>query len=213
MGFWDAEETGAERAARIKGENQAAEHARRQASKEDEREHKQQERWEAENARYRRAEYEADLAAWKKDPTGYERRYSSPFDVEDMPGDPSYDHIRARYQREQTRAQARVQPESGDSPLIVKLIGGAILLFVVLPALAKTVLPVIGGFINVVWTILLSAAAALTVLWIILQVTAGEDPVRQRRAQLFNPVRIGKVIYLVVREHLAERRDRKNAEK
>lgn len=210
MGWFD-DETGAERAARIKGENQAAEHARRQASKEEEREHKQQERWEAENARYQRAEYEADLAAWKKNPEGYERRYSSPFDVPEMPGNPIYDQIRARYLREQ--ANAKAQPESGDTPLIVKLIGGAILLFVVLPALFKMAIPVIGGIIQTVWLIVLCAAAALTVLWLILKLTAGEDPVKNRRAHLFNPVRIGKVVYLVVREHLAERRARKIAEK
>jgi hypothetical protein len=212
MGFWDAEETGAERTARIKGENQAAEHSRRQASKEDEREHKQQERWDAENTRYQRAEYEADLAAWKKNPAEHERRYSSPFDVPDMPGNPIYDQIRARHLREQARAQAKTQPESGDSPLIVKLIGGAILLFVVLPALFKMAIPVIGGIVQTIWLIVLCAAAALTVLWLILKLTAGEDPVKNRRAQLFNPVRIGKVIYLVVREHLAERRARKSAE-
>lgn len=213
MGWFSDDETGAERAARIKGENQAAEHSRRHASKEDEREHKQQERWDAENARYQRAEYEADLAAWKKNPAEYERRYSSPFDVPEMPGNPIYDQIRQRHLREQTRAQVKTQPESGGIPPIVIKIGvGCIVLFFVLPALAKTVLPVVGGFINVVWTILLSAAAALTVAWLVLKLTAGEDPVKVRRAQLFNPLRIGKVVYQVVREHLAERRARKNAE-
>lgn len=87
MGRWN-DKTGAERAARIKGENQAAEHARRQNSKEQDYERRHLERWDAENLKYQRSEYEADLAAWKKDPNGYERRYSSPYDVPDMPGLP-----------------------------------------------------------------------------------------------------------------------------
>ncbi|GAA4034875.1 hypothetical protein GCM10023063_18890 [Arthrobacter methylotrophus] len=210
MGFWDAEETGAERAARIKGENQAAEHARRQASKEEEREHKQQERWDAENLRYQRAEYEADLAAWKKNPAEYERRYSSPFDVPEMPGNPIYDQIRARSQREQARAQA--QPRDEPMPAFLKV--GLVVLGVIfiLPALLQAIMPTVGHVLQIIWLIVLSLAGLLTAVWLVLKLTAGDDPVKLRRAQLVNPVRIGTIIYQVVREHLAERRARKNAE-
>lgn len=210
MGWWD-DETGAERAAKINGQNQADNHARRQASREEEREHKQQERWEAENARYQRAEYEADLAAWKKNPTDYERRYSSPFDVPDMPGNPIYDQIRQRAQREQARAKA--QPQDEPMPAFLKI--GLVVLGVIfiLPALLQAIMPTVGHVLQTIWLILLSLAGLLTVVWLVLKLTAGEDPVKNRRAQLFNPVRIGTIVYQVVREYLAERRARKSAEK
>lgn len=205
MGFWDAEETGAERAARIRGENQAAQHARMRNSKEEDHEKALHAQWSKENIAYKRAEYQADLAAWKKDPNGYERRYDSPADVRDMPGEPFFP-IRRDYVPSEPEA-------SGDTPLIVKLIGGAILLFVVLPALFKMAIPVIGGIIQTIWLIVLSLAGLLTVVWLILKLTAGEDPAKLQRAQLFNPLRIGKVIYQVIREHLAERAARKNVER
>jgi hypothetical protein len=209
MGWFD-DETGAERAAKINGQNQAANHARRQASKEEEREHRQQERWDAENLRYQRAEYEADLAAWKKNPTEYERRYSSPLDVPDMPGNPIYDQIRQRSQREQARAQA--QPRDEPMPAFLKI--GLVVLGVIfiLPALLQAIMPTVGAVLNTIWLIILGAAALLTVLWLVLKLTAGEDPVKVRRARMLNPARIGTVIYQVVREHLAERRARKSAE-
>lgn len=204
MGWWD-DETGAERAARINGQNQAAHHARRESSKEEEREHKKQERWEAENLRYQRAEYEADLAAWKKNPTEYERRYSSPYDVPDMPGNPEFDRIRERHQREQ--AQARPQDE--EMPAFLKI--GLVVLGVIfiLPALLQAIMPTVGQVLQIIWLILLGLAGLLTVVWLVLKLTAGDDPKKIHRARLFNPIRIGTIVYQVIREQRAERRARK----
>jgi hypothetical protein len=115
MGWFD-EETGAERAVRIKGENQAAEHARKQDSKQDDYERRQYERWENDNGAYKKAEYAADLAAARK--PGYERLYRSPADVDDLPGEPFFT-VR--------RTETPAAPQSDDMPVMVKIGAGCIL--------------------------------------------------------------------------------------
>lgn len=199
MGWWN-DETGAERAARIKGENQAAHHARQQDSKQQEHERRRLEKWESENSRYRRDEYKADLDAWKANPAQYERQYASPYDVPDLPGDPRLEGLRAVH---------REEPPSEGVPALAVIAVVIIAVFFVLPALFKMVMPVVASVVNTVWIVLLAAVGALTLAWLVLKITAGDDPVRMRRAMLFNPARIGKVIYQVVREQIAERRARK----
>ncbi|MET4144246.1 hypothetical protein [Arthrobacter sp. UYCo732] len=203
MGWLFDDETGAERAARIRGENQAAEHARKRNAKQSDYEQAQYDKWDSDNRKYKHAEYSADLAAFKRNPTTYERQYTSPADVPDMPGEPFF------FAR---RDEAPAAPQSEGMPLIAKIILGIVAVFLILPAILKAIMPMVGAVLNTIWLILLSAVGLLALVWIILKLTAGDDPVKIRRAKKFNPVLLGGLVYQVIREVLAERKARKSVD-
>lgn len=198
MGWFSDDETGAERAARIRGENQAAEHARKQSARASSEEARILQKWEDENRIYKRTEYKADLDRSKR--PGYERQYYSPADVPDMPGKPWVGGY--------TSQAPAAAPQEEGVPLIGWVIIGMGLVFGVIPMLLQMAMPIIAGILQAVWLVVLSAVGLLVLAWIILTVTAREDEAMVRRARLFNPLRIGTIFYQVIREHLAERRAR-----
>lgn len=197
---WLFDDTGAERAARIKGKNQAAEHARRREARQEDYERNQQVAWEKANWAFKNREYEADLAAWRNNPARYQRQYRSPADVPDL--------SQEAYFGSRPTAEPG-PPESNElSPTAMKFIVAGIAVALVF-AILQQHMWVIAPIINTVVYVLLSAGFLLVAAWIGLRLTAGDDPVKIRRAALFNPARIAKVIYGVVRDQIAERRARK----
>ncbi|WP_411373284.1 hypothetical protein ACLH0K_08890 [Arthrobacter sp. MPF02] len=127
--------------------------------------------------------------------------FASPAQVPDMP-------------RGNEGQQLPVSPFAGILGAGVIVAG---LVFVLIAALIWSVFallaPIVGVAIRVIVLLLIVGAAGLTVAWLIMRLTAKDDPAKLHRAKLFNPVRVAKVLVLFVGDWYKERKGRRASKK
>lgn len=192
MGWFS--ETAGERYARLNGEN--TRRMQQGARERDDINHQrsQEATYQRQNWQHKTLTFEAEQRLARSE--GRYPIYASPAQVPDMP--------RGGEEQQSSSSDFTIPPVAILAVLVI--IAGSILMSI-LAALG----PIVDFIIRMAILAIFVGAIALTLVWLVMHFTAKDDPEKIRRAKLFNPVRVAKVLTGFAVDSYKERKARKNA--
>lgn len=197
MGWWSEPDSASERSARLNGQNADRNHQNARTRDDINFLRRQEADYDKKNWDHKKMAFEAEqrLAARENRVP----RFMSPAAVPDMP----------RPYQPPRHVPVQQEEQGGDFSWLGILAVGCVVVFFVIPAILSMIAPVLQAAFQIIGTVLMVGAAGLTLTWLVMHFTAKDDPARIHRAKLWNPIRIGRVLWRFGSELLAARRARK----